>query len=98
MENEEWEKKKKELLEKQAATKLRNSSCAKLLRRSYINDHGKEIIDYEPWPVENNVLQRIADFMPHPPYITPTKVMRKLNGGDKITTRYGAVYSLISNH
>lgn len=85
-----WKKKKARLQEQQEAF------SGKLLRRSYITKQGKNIVEHEAWPAGGATLQRIANFMDPEKRYTPEKVMRKLNGGDKLTTRFGAVYSLIT--
>lgn len=90
--NKAWEKKKAELKAQQEAF-----TGNRLLHRIYITKQGKEMIDTEPWPIAST-LQRIATFMDPERHYTPLKVLRKLEGGEKLTTKYGAVYSLISKN
>jgi hypothetical protein len=89
MDREEWEKKKAELQAQQ------HKVNGRMLRRVYDTKHGKTVIDTSDWPTTDDVLRRIAYFIDEKRY-TATKVRRKLEGGDKITTKYGAVYSLIT--
>jgi len=49
--------------------------------------------DYEVWPAEPPILQRIANFMDRP--ISPHVIMKRLEKGEKLTTRTGSVYSLV---
>lgn len=87
-----WEKKKAHLRAQQEAF------SGKLLKRVHITKLGKVITDHEAWPATREVLQRIATHMDPDKRFTPLKVMRKLEGGDKLTNRFGDVYSLVSVH
>lgn len=88
-----WAKKKQELARKQEEYNEERPASTKKLKRSRITGSGKHVVDFEIWPAEPPILQRIANFMDHP--TTPGHVKRKLESGEKITTKHGSVYSLV---
>lgn len=93
--NNDWKDKKRSLQDKQEALAL----STKKLKRTRITGQGRMETTYEPWPADGKVLQRIANAMPFNPKgiqtTTAGMVLRKLHAGDKLTTRYGGVYSLV---
>lgn len=88
-----WQTKKRQLLRKQEEFCSTGNGSDKKLKRSYINNQGKQIIDYDFWPADRVVLQRIATHMDAP--ISPSSIEKKLKQGEMITTKHGAVYSLV---
>lgn len=88
-----WEDKKKILAHKRKEWNDRRTNSTRKLKRTRVNGQGRLMVEYEIWPAELPLLQRICNFMDG--HWTPTKVSKKLEGGDKLTTRHGAVYSII---
>lgn len=88
-----WEDRKKMLANKRRDFNDRRANSTKKLKRTRMTSQNRLMTDYEIWPAELHILQRIANFMDG--IWTPTKVSKKLEAGEKITTRFGAVYSLI---
>lgn len=92
--NRPWIKKKNELMRKQEEYNDAQSNSTKKLKRTHIKSNGKISTDFEIWPAELQVLQRIANYMERP--TTPTQVELRLNKGEFVTNKYGDVYSLVS--
>ncbi len=89
----EWEDKKKFLARKQEEYADQKRGSTKKLKRVRINGQGKAIVDYEIWPADEPILRRIANFLEQP--ISTDKIFKLLEKGEKITTRFGSVYSLV---
>lgn len=90
--NKDWISRKKEMARKQEEFNERQRLSNKKLKRSRINDQRKLVVDYDVWPAEPHVLQRICNFLET---TTITQLIRKLENGEKVTTKHGAVYSLV---
>lgn len=91
--NKDWVTKKKLLAQKQQEFNEKQKNSTKKLKRVRITSKGKVITEFELWPAEVPVLQRIANHMDRP--ISPFKIASILNKGEKITTRHDVVYSLV---
>lgn len=95
---------KKHLARKQEEFASAENTTNKKLKRSYINSRTKrQMIDYEPWSTNweaiRTTCQRIATHSEGS--VSPSSIEKRLNRGEKVTTKYGAVYSLVplySNH
>ena len=88
-----WEDKKKALARRQEEFQEARRVSTKKLKRTRVNGQGRLMTDYEVWPAEPPILQRIANFMDRP--ISPHVIMKRLEKGEKLTTRTGSVYSLV---
>lgn len=86
-----WKEKKQLLIQQQ-----QELSPDKKLKRTRIV-RGRSVVDYDPWYVSfyfnRPTLQRIATHMDRP--VSPTNIERKLLRGEKVTTHWGSVYSLV---
>lgn len=89
----EWVARKKQLARKQEEFAERQNNSTVKLKRVRVTARGKIITDYEAWPADRAVLQRIATHMERP--TEPWKIIKRLNTGEKVTNKYGDVYSLI---
>lgn len=93
--NKTWVDKKKYLARKQEEFNERREHSTKKLKRVKISKYKDKIItDYDLWPADRVVLQRIATHMDRP--TSPSTIELRLNKGEHVTNRHGDVYSLVS--
>lgn len=91
--NKTWVDKKKQLARKQEEFSARQHNSTKKLKRTRVTDRGKIINEYDVWPAERAIVQRIATHMERP--TAPSTIEKRLERGDHVTNKYGDVYSLI---